>query len=217
MKTLVKIATVAAMLSSIGASAHAAVTTFDDVTAFLAATTVKASDGFEVAPFNTQKSYDAYDGDGFTIASTGKVAFMDQQFNAWSDWGSGDTGILSYNAPLTITFEAPVYAFGVDLMTYPYGRKVEVSSDGYSGEVITGNKPNRTFFGFTSTEGFTTVTLHSHQGYLLYDNLVYGDLAATSPAPEPATWAMMILGFGGVGAMLRKGRGRPAVGGALVV
>ena len=31
-------------------------------------------------------------------------------------------------------------------------------------------------------------------------------LATTAPIPEPATWALMIMGFGGAGAMLRRGR-----------
>ncbi|MGH6909562.1 MAG: PEPxxWA-CTERM sorting domain-containing protein [Phenylobacterium sp.] len=31
------------------------------------------------------------------------------------------------------------------------------------------------------------------------------------PVPEPATWAMMILGFGGVGALLRRRRLQPAI------
>ena len=31
-------------------------------------------------------------------------------------------------------------------------------------------------------------------------------LATTAPIPEPATWALMILGFGGAGAMMRRSR-----------
>ncbi|MDB5686399.1 MAG: hypothetical protein JWR77_988 [Rhizorhabdus sp.] len=33
-----------------------------------------------------------------------------------------------------------------------------------------------------------------------------------SPAPEPATWGMMILGFAEVGAMMRRQGGRPPPG-----
>ncbi len=33
-----------------------------------------------------------------------------------------------------------------------------------------------------------------------------------SSAPEPATWALMIVGFGGLGANLRRSRGRTALG-----
>ena len=37
--------------------------------------------------------------------------------------------------------------------------------------------------------------------------MYFDDISATlAPVPEPATWAMMILGFGAAGAMLRRGR-----------
>ncbi len=41
----------------------------------------------------------------------------------------------------------------------------------------------------------------------------YKDITGTpvSGVPEPATWAMMIIGFGGVGAMVRRGRGARAL------
>lgn len=38
-----------------------------------------------------------------------------------------------------------------------------------------------------------------------FDNVsVYGDASVAGAVPEPATWAMMILGFGAAGAMLRR-------------
>ena len=33
------------------------------------------------------------------------------------------------------------------------------------------------------------------------------DIGSVGGVPEPATWAMMIIGFGGAGAMLRRRRG----------
>lgn len=50
----------------------------------------------------------------------------------------------------------------------------------------------------------------SDPGGLSYDNLVYDAPAAasgggtTGGVPEPSAWALMILGFGGAGAMLRR-------------
>ena len=45
-------------------------------------------------------------------------------------------------------------------------------------------------------------------GAFLSLNLLSTDVVITPPGgvPEPATWAMMLLGFGGLGAMLRRGR-----------
>jgi len=34
--------------------------------------------------------------------------------------------------------------------------------------------------------------------------------AATAPVPEPAAWALMIVGFGSAGAVLRRAHGRTA-------
>lgn len=39
----------------------------------------------------------------------------------------------------------------------------------------------------------------------------FDTLAANLGVPEPATWALMILGFGGVGALLRRRRGVPTL------
>ena len=36
-------------------------------------------------------------------------------------------------------------------------------------------------------------------------------VSLVSPAPEPGTWSIMLLGFGAVGAMMRAGRGRAAI------
>ncbi|MEW5687592.1 MAG: PEPxxWA-CTERM sorting domain-containing protein [Pseudomonadota bacterium] len=51
------------------------------------------------------------------------------------------------------------------------------------------------------------VRLYGNSGNWVMDDLTYsvGDFAA--PAPEPATWAMMILGFGAAGAVIRRRRG----------
>ncbi|MFI4964812.1 MAG: PEPxxWA-CTERM sorting domain-containing protein [Caulobacterales bacterium] len=38
------------------------------------------------------------------------------------------------------------------------------------------------------------------------ENFLISSLSATSAVPEPATWAMMLLGFGGLGASLRRRR-----------
>jgi hypothetical protein len=38
-----------------------------------------------------------------------------------------------------------------------------------------------------------------------------GNINITTPVPEPATWAMMIIGFGAVGAGMRRSRKRPAL------
>jgi hypothetical protein len=58
-------------------------------------------------------------------------------------------------------------------------------------------------------DGFTALTMKNNgeqQGSWLYNVGTTSVPMATGAIPEPATWAMMILGFGGVGSLLRRRR-----------
>jgi hypothetical protein len=58
---------------------------------------------------------------------------------------------------------------------------------------------------------FTMQGLTTRNQQLQFDNLVY-NLSVTGGVPEPATWAMMIAGFGFVGGAMRKAnQGRKAL------
>jgi len=63
------------------------------------------------------------------------------------------------------------------------------------------------FFGYTG-DAFDQVQVTGKFGYYVYfDNVAFGDAASTTPAvPEPATWAMLIAGFGLVGSAARRRR-----------
>ena len=61
------------------------------------------------------------------------------------------------------------------------------------------------FFNFRATGG----DVFTHVSYLLSDATPLGQVRIGGVAalvPEPATWAMMLLGFGGMGAVLRRNR-----------
>lgn len=66
------------------------------------------------------------------------------------------------------------------------------------------------YFGFLDSEGFTRVLIERAGGELWgVDNVTVGfsNLGVEPGAvPEPATWAMMIIGFGFVGAAMRTAR-----------
>ncbi|WP_404713593.1 PEPxxWA-CTERM sorting domain-containing protein [Sphingomonas sp. MMS24-J13] len=65
------------------------------------------------------------------------------------------------------------------------------------------------FFNFDSTTKFDRIdiTQNGGGGFEL-DNITIGNIGAV---PEPASWALMILGFGAIGALLRSSRRRPTV------
>jgi hypothetical protein len=65
---------------------------------------------------------------------------------------------------------------------------------------------NFAFFNFTSDTAFNKVRLVQNSGGgFEFDNLTIGPVSA---APEPGTWAMLLIGFGAVGAAMRSGRRR---------
>ncbi len=57
------------------------------------------------------------------------------------------------------------------------------------------------------TEGADFITLDNTGGF---SNAVLYTTGGTPPVPEPATWAMMLLGFGAAGTAIRRNRRRTA-------
>jgi PEP-CTERM motif len=73
-----------------------------------------------------------------------------------------------------------------------------------TGNQSNGDNNRRFFFDFTAAEKVDQIIFTSGQNSFEFDTI--GALA--SGVPEPGTWAMMLLGFGGIGFMLRAGKRR---------
>jgi hypothetical protein len=100
------------------------------------------------------------------------------------DWGSID----SFNTlRINSTGADPIIVPGGNFTNAADGNQVSPGTNG--------------LFTIWSTAGetFTSINLSSTGNSFEIDNLAVG-------VPEPATWAMMILGFGGVGVTMRKRR-----------
>jgi hypothetical protein len=65
----------------------------------------------------------------------------------------------------------------------------------------------REYFTFTAADGVNGVVFSSTDPAFEFDNIA----ASIAGVPEPATWAMMILGFGFVGFMMRSNRQKTAI------
>lgn len=119
------------------------------------------------------------------------------------------------SAPSTLfVFADPISAFGgtYDFTPGGVGQKFDV--------IVSFLDPNREavnlgapaagsgFFGFTSPYAVKQVVFRAKAGNESYsfDNLSFGPAPLTAPAPEPGTWAMLILGIFGMGSALRRRR-----------
>ncbi|WP_181160087.1 Npun_F0296 family exosortase-dependent surface protein [Sandaracinobacter neustonicus] len=101
------------------------------------------------------------------------------------DWGSIDT----YNT-LTVTSSTGIYTIVPGSSSFPNTADGNQHAHGTNGRV--------TVWGDVAGETFSSITLTSGTNSFEIDNL------ATIAVPEPATWAMLIVGFGLVGFAARR-------------
>lgn len=108
---------------------------------------------------------------------------------------------------IEFSFAQPVYAFGADYRYLFANEYLKVEVDGVAIDI--GALPTSGFWGFTPTTGFSKIVMtsstvgHGATGQL--DNIRYAG-ALASAVPEPSAWAMMIVGFGAMGAAVRRRR-----------
>jgi PEP-CTERM motif len=112
----------------------------------------------------------------------------------------------------TLTISVPVGWTFTDLVfdvLDPNDFKVTGSNGGFS--TITGQKNGLDEYTALAINGtsLTSLTLSSTDGFSQIKQLEISGLTAT--IPEPSTWAMMILGFAGVGFMAYRQKSKPAL------
>ncbi len=213
MKTLFLAAVVATL--SVQAPAQAAITLYNDQASFLAAVSNPGTDSFSdlvprsgfAGPVN--RSAGAHN---YTVAAPGG-------FNPGSILA--DVFLTTTNADSTIRFSgfgSDVYAvaglfFGSNLdghyQASPTITVTAIDSDGDVTAVL--KNPNAgSFLGFVSTGGLSelTITVGRSGIWPSIDNFTLAGAPSNSVVPEPDIWAMMIVGFGLAGAMLRGAQGR---------
>jgi len=120
--------------------------------------------------------------------------------------------VTSTGATSTFTFANGTNAFGgtfdLGIANFGSGVKFILDNTTYAGAIK--NYPTG-FFGLISDTTFTSITLGSATtGQEIYKltNLVVGQSDIPGAVPEPATWALMILGFGAVAGALRQRRAK---------
>ena len=176
-----------------------------------------ASAGFTV--INTFDTTAGITGSGFQIKTPPSDKFGAPPANSIPS-GTPYLSVLG-GGSATIGFSEPVHAFQFDWGSIDRFNTLTV--DWTSGEqtivpganFINAANGNQTSAGTnglftiwgTAGETFQGFTLASGSNSFEIDNLAIGGGAV----PEPAAWAMMIMGFGGVGAMMRRRHMTPQV------
>jgi hypothetical protein len=107
---------------------------------------------------------------------------------------------------ILITFAGPVTAFSLDFGTFGGYDVTFLLSNGQTATKTTtaGVYETKNFFGATDSTPFTFVLLTSADESVFLNNVKFG--AAVAAVPEPSTWALIILGFAGVGALAYRRR-----------
>ena len=100
---------------------------------------------------------------------------------------------FTYNGP-SVNFDGPLSERQLGLFEI-FSTMGEFGFDDFTSEAIRNSGPSRG--GLVATIGVEAITVPGGGGGI------------PSPVPEPATWAMLLLGFGMVGATLRRRVGQP--------
>jgi hypothetical protein len=200
----------AAVLSLVGAMALSAVDAH--------ATTIIYNAGVYGAPtgytlfndFDSTASQAKVTGSGFYFP-TGN------QSNAAAIPGDTTPYLAVTGGAATIAFSTPVKSFSFDYSTVDTYNTLTIYYAGGGNSVITGSDILGTKYATGHTSGsfiingdgalITSIKLASPSPAFEVDNLaVSANLAAVPGVPEPATWAMMLTGFGLIGFAVRQRR-----------
>jgi len=150
---------------------------------------------------------------GFTTAN-GVVLSVNnvvrQIGHGWTTWSGGYAGqVLANYDSSVVTFGllTPVSGFGFFVEPDPFAL-VDVTlttSNGLSFTQAVNGKAGAAFFGWTGG-GVNGFTITSPQDFAV------GEFWSPAPSivPEPSAWNVMLLGLGGLGAMARLARRKPA-------
>lgn len=115
-----------------------------------------------------------------------------------------------YGASSTLTFASAISSFGFYLTGVQFGNLTLNFNDGSSQTVaITNYGSGVQFFGASGfSNAITGFTLNAGNDIVGVDDIRF---ASVSGVPEPTTWAMMLIGFGAIGATMRRRRRVTAV------
>ncbi len=171
--------------------------------------------GWTVSP-NTTEIYAA---DGNVYSSCCGTGALASQTDAFAAFGGGSVANVSTLSQALLTIPGQDYTLSFDLTALGGGSQ-NFSASLFDGSTLLGSLISTA----TAGQPFSTYSLNffatSASTNLVFNVTPFGtgagdsidpilDNVSVSAAPEPATWAMMILGFGLIGSALRRRRTAP--------
>lgn len=204
----------AILIVASSAATQAQALVFTNRAAFEAAVTGEANIGFNVAGAGSATGHGSLLTLSGVTFSAEQIFQIDSAASAFSAGAAYSSDYLEWqgNSPqtlMTISFAAPVTAVGFDFMEiYSISTQFTIIADGITTVRTSGASPS--FFGITSGSAFTSLSVSvpranaaaaNGAAFPTLDNLTF---VTSTVVPEPATWAMMIAGFGLAGAALRR-------------
>lgn len=133
-------------------------------------------------------------------------------------FGSTYTGWLSENGDPSffMNFSTAISSISVTFAGVSTGPDTRIFA--YNGNTLLATiaGPTTTTGQFTLSYSAASITrvavaAGSYNDWVGVDNVVFTQVGATPAVPEPATWAMMLVGFGGMGAAMRYRRRKQSV------
>jgi hypothetical protein len=199
-------------------TASAAVTFYSDFASFSAA--VPAYETITIPDVGTGTSGGGYDafGEGDASVTYDSINFSQSaslgnaDFFNISSLFSGVRAVVSSQSAtvgvenILITLPSPVTAFAFDYGTFEGSDVTFTLSDGSTTTLGSAGSVYGTpdFFGVTDSSGITSVLITSPDAVLNVNGVV-------ATIPEPPTWAMMLLGFAGLGLAGYRSRKAPSI------
>ncbi|THD62017.1 PEPxxWA-CTERM sorting domain-containing protein [Phenylobacterium sp.] len=130
----------------------------------------------------------------------------------WSEGSNGAPLVGASNTAYTFSFwVASVYPDSpADLQLWINGQVVNGASfQAEGGPAGVGNWQEFTYSGVTGSTGLQSISLSNLNLQPSGNDFALDDMSLTGVAvPEPTSWALMLVGFGGLGALLRSRRRR---------
>ena len=110
--------------------------------------------------------------------------------------------ITDGTANILVSLPSVVQSLTIWFGTFGHSPVTFTLSNGHSSTLTATGSGYITFDTFTSNERFSSVLLTTTDGVLNIGSVSYD----TAPVPEPASWMLMIGGFGAIGAAMRRRR-----------